>query len=46
MAGWPPKKNAAFVFYVGLVSQADTKLLIAPAAQAAVVKLAAVGPAV
>ena len=27
MASWPPKKNAAFVFYVGLVSQADTKLL-------------------
>jgi hypothetical protein len=23
----PPKKNTAFVFYVGLVSQADTKLL-------------------
>ena len=27
MASWPPKKNAAFVFYVGLISQADTKLL-------------------
>ena len=27
MASWPPKKNTAFIFYVGLVSQADTKTL-------------------
>lgn len=27
MASWPPKKNAAFTFYVGLIDQADTKLL-------------------
>lgn len=26
MASWPPRKNAAFVFYVGLISQANTKI--------------------
>ncbi len=41
MASWPPKKNAAFVFYVGLVSQADTKLLQAnPTLAAGDVKVA------
>jgi hypothetical protein len=27
MASWPPKKNAAFVFYTALAQQADTRLL-------------------
>lgn len=41
MASWPPKKNAAFVFYVGLISQADTKLLQAnPTLAAGDVKVA------
>jgi len=41
MASWPPKKNAAFVFYVGLVSQTDTKLLQAnPTLAAGDVKVA------
>jgi len=41
MVSWPPKKNAAFVFYVGLVSQADTKLLQAnPTLAAGDVKVA------
>ena len=41
MASWPPKKNAAFVFYVGLISQTDTKLLQAnPTLAAGDVKVA------
>lgn len=41
MAGWPPKKNAVFVFYASLVSQADTKLLQAnPTLAAGDVKVA------
>ena len=41
MASWPPKKNAVFTFYVGLISQADTKLLQAnPTLAAGDVKVA------
>ena len=41
MASWPPKKNTAFVLYVGLISQADTKLLQAnPTLAAGDVKVA------
>lgn len=41
MASWPPKKNQAFVLYVGLISQADTKLLQAnPTLAAGDVKVA------
>ncbi len=41
MVSWPPKKNTAFTFYVGLISQADTKLLQAnPTLAAGDVKVA------
>ena len=41
MVSWPPKKNTAFVLYVGLISQADTKLLQAnPTLAAGDVKVA------